>query len=308
MKIDVFRNFVINSTTELIPSIRISPFRENNLRVQFASSKLGETYLKERFHCFMLTVKARNAISLALSYYGLNKDDVVSILTTSSNRYISGCVTKEIEKFCLWSREISDKTKLIFVNHEFGYPLENLEEVKRYGLPIIEDCAHTFVSEDEKGQIGRIGDFTIYSLPKFFPMQIGGILVAEQSKLNILHDAISVNSRNYILEHLSLSIPHLNEIVERRLFNYTYLKKGLRHLGIFPFFSEREKVVPGVFLFKWNNNINYALLKEFMQANGVESSVFYGENAFFIPVHHQLEVCQLDYMIALLDYFQKKYS
>ena len=303
MKMDVFQNFVINPTIELVPSIRISPFTESRFHIPLLGTKLGEEYLEDRFHSYLLTMKARNAISLALSYYKLNKDDVVSILTTSGNRYISSCVTKEIEQYCLWSREISRKTKLIFVNHEFGYPLEDWDSVKQYGLPIVEDCAHTFISEDEKNQIGHVGDFVIYSLPKFFPMQIGGVLVAEQSKLNSLHNDISVGSRDYILRHLSLSVPCLEEMAEKRLFNYTYLENKLKHLGILPFFSKKGKVVPGVFLFKWGDNINYPLLKDFMQSNGVESSVFYGKDAFFIPVHHKLEICHLDYMIALLDYF-----
>lgn len=304
----IVRNgFIMNPTIEVTPSIRISPFTENDLGMADFDTKSATEYLKNRFNNYCLTIKARDAIFLALSYYELKKDDVVTILTTSGNYYISSCVTKEIEKFCLWSRELSNKTKLIFVNHEFGYPLENLEEVKGYGLPIIEDYAHTFVSENEKRQTSKIGDFIIYSLPKYFPMQIGGILVAEQSKLNSLHYTISTDNCDYILGHLSLSIPSLEEISKKRLFNYAYLKNKLQHLGIVPFFPEKKNIVPGVFLFRWNDNINYDLLKEFMQANGVESSVFYGENAFFIPIHHKLEVAHLDYMISLLNYFKEKY-
>ena len=47
----------------------------------------------------------------------------------------------------------------------------------------------------------------------------------------------------------------------------------------------------------------YPALKEFMQRNGVESSVFYGQNAFYIPIHQNLDQNQLNYMVALLNCF-----
>jgi dTDP-4-amino-4,6-dideoxygalactose transaminase len=139
-----------------------------------------DNYFKERFknQNFTYTLTGRLAIQKSLQHYNLQPNDVVTILTTSNNFYISGCVTAEIEKFCKWNREISDKTKLIFVNHEFGVPYENLEELKKYKLPIIEDCAHSFFSEDDKSEIGKVGDFAIYSFPKIFPIQIGGLLVS----------------------------------------------------------------------------------------------------------------------------------
>lgn len=113
--------------------------------------------------------------------------------------------------------------------------------------------------------------------------------------------------QDYILRHLSKNIPCQDYIIRKRLFNYSYLSDHLSEIGIRPFFELKENVIPGVFLFKWESTINYPLLKEFMQRNGVESSVFYGENAFFIPVHHRLEISHLDYMITLLIYFKNAF-
>ena len=52
-------------------------------------------------------------------------------------------------------------------------------------------------------------------------------------------------------------------------------------------------------------DIDYPTLKELMQRNGVESSVFYGKNAFFVPVHQNLTKEDLDYMIKLLNYYSE---
>lgn len=298
-----FRNYIINPSVELTPTIRISPFNtENILPPGCNNGDVAKEYLDYRYSNYVITAKGRDAIDLALSYYHLTENDVVSIITTSDNFYISSCVTKCIEKYCSWSRVISERTKVIFVNHEFGYPCQKLYNLQKYGLPIIEDCAHSFMSVDERSLIGKVGDFVIYSFPKFFPIQIGGLLVSNKADATKLH-VLDCHTEQYILDNLSPYIPLLDSIYASRLDNYKYLESQLSALGIRPYFPLKCNICPGVFLFEWKANINYSLLKEFMQKNGIESSVFYGQNAFFIPVHHNLKQNHLDYMITLINYF-----
>ena len=294
MRNKYFHDYIVDAASELTPAIRISPFQNENLCVPKCSEDIAKEYLNSRFLNYIITVKGREAIDIALSHYKLDRDDIVSIVTTSENFYISSCVTKCIEKYCSWSRVISDRTKVIFVNHEFGYPHEQLRKLQSYGLPIIEDCAHAFISEDSESLIGHIGDFVIYSLPKFFPMQIGGLLVSDKHDVS-RHDYLDEDTRKNILKHLSSNIPAIDTFIKVRLKNYEYLCEQLSPIGICPFFNLGENVVPGVFLFKWLPNINYPALKEFMQRNGVESSVFYGQNAFYIPIHQNLDQNQLNF-------------
>jgi hypothetical protein len=298
------QSFVIDPSWELAPTLRISPFTDADQEpLSNADTRPALQYLNKRFRHWRLTLKARDAITTALSYYNLQPDDVVTILTTSGNFYISGCVTKSIEKFCQWSREVTEKTRVIFVNHEFGYPYQNLSELKKYGLPIIEDRAQTFVSTDDKGEIGTVGDFVIYSLPKYFPVQLGGILTSDAIDLSQFDYTLPPEAEQYILGRLSLHVAAIDTFAERRLANYSYLKEQLAPLGISPYFPLRPGTVPGVFLFRWRDDIDYPRLKEYMQANGVESSVFYGQNAFFIPLNSALKPFQLDYMITLLKHY-----
>ena len=94
-----------------------------------------------------------------------------------------------------------------------------------------------------------------------------------------------------------------NEIKQKRLLNYELLKKRLSCLDIRPFWENKEGTIPGVFLFRWLNDIDYPSLKKFMQANGVESSVFYGQNAFFIPLHDFISEDDIEYIYTLLEFF-----
>jgi len=301
--------FIINPDSYLLPAYRISPFRtediSNNNKLSYKHSI--DDYFKDRFQQenFSYFSNGRAAINEALTNYELHIDDVVSILTTSGNLYISGCVTAEIEKFCKWDRKVSEKTKVIFVNHEFGYPYHNLSALKEYGLPIIEDCAHSFYSKDKYNNIGTVGDFVIYSFPKMFPIQIGALLVSNVQTEN--RDHLDKETLQYIKKVLSHYITQKDAIIKRRIENYKKLKKELADFGFTERFELKEGIVPGVYLFNVNNkNIDLDKLKIYLWKHGIQCSVFYGERAFFIPVHQNLEEEDILYFKTVIEFYLKE--
>lgn len=291
----LFHNSVIDSAPELVPHIAISPYHLQN----DGSAEYGEEKKVPHmpYRHTSIHKKCREALSYALKDLKLRKGDIVTVLTTSGNYYVSGCVTKTIESICQWNREINDETKAILVIHEFGYAFQKMDDLKKYGLPIIEDCAHSYFTTD--AHIGEVGDYVIYSLPKAFNMQMGAIMYSKRE----IEDTACGDYKEYIIQKLSKGENRREEWISKRKNNYTYLSDSLSSIGIVPFFEMNEKTVPGVFLFKWRDDIDYPNLKEYMQHNGVESSVFYGQKAFFIPVHQNLTRAELDYMINLLTYY-----
>ncbi|AZA81732.1 hypothetical protein C1637_03910 [Chryseobacterium lactis] len=287
------------------PSFFISPFSTADLERNDAIMKnpnVSDDSLKE-YNAFFgeheYCLSGKEAIFNALDHYNLKKDDQVLILTTTSNLYISSCVTKEIEKFCGWSREKTDNTKLIFIIHEFGKVFHDMETIKNYNLPIIEDCAMSMFSSDEKELIGQYGDFTIYSLPKFFPIQFGGIL-----KVNCKN--YSINKNKAYQNHLQKVTLHYFEdsenIKKKRKDNNNYLILELCKLGFTPYFDYSERETPSVCMFT-NNGHDLPKLKVFLQRNGIECSIFYGKDAFFIPVNQALGKFEMDYIINLITFF-----
>lgn len=73
MKNIIFKDYIFDTSIELKPSIRISPFNEEYLNLPINDTLDGEFYLKNRFYNYRLTIKGRSAIELALSYYQLKK-------------------------------------------------------------------------------------------------------------------------------------------------------------------------------------------------------------------------------------------
>ncbi len=299
--------FILNPEPYSKPTYRIGPFQtkdivfNNKLPVDLSI----DYYFKERFQDrnFYYTINGRSAIYLALAHYKLKNSDIVTIFTTTGNIYIARCVTDEIEKICKWSRKIEENTKVIFVNHEFGYPYHELEKLMQYKLPIIEDCASSFFSKDKNYSIGKFGDFVIYSFPKFFPIQIGGLLVSKMS-LNLPDISIDPMSLQYIKNVLSYNIKVKDLIIKRRLQSYTNIRKNLKLLGLEERFNLEEGIVPGVFMFKKGNvKMELPRLKEYMQAHGIQCSVFYGEESFFIPSHQNLHNIDIEYFSEIIRSF-----
>lgn len=302
--------FVFNPDPYLLPDFKISPFRTIDISInnKLPDSNFIDEYFKTRFgnRDYTYTINGREALNIALAYYNLGKKDVVTIFSTSGNFYISGCVTKEIEKFCNWSREIVPETKVILVNHEFGYPFTDWSRVKEYGLPIIEDCAHSFFSKDEENTIGNEGDFAIYSFPKMFPLQIGGLLVSNINSANTTDSRITSEELRYVKNVLSYYINDRDNIIEDRISNYYYLENKFSNLGFQERFNPEKGVVPGVFMFRTEKrDLDLPGLKKYFWAHGVQCSVFYGEDTFFIPVHQALNEIDMDFFYEVMRSFIK---
>lgn len=302
--------FVINPNEYLRPSIGMTPFRtedvvENyNLSEDFYSIQL----LDDRFgkDSWRFTYNGREAISFALSHYDLEKNDLVTILTTSENFYISSCVTLEVERVCKWNREIRPETKVILVNHEFGYPYENMDYLVSLGIPIIEDCCTTFFSQDRKNNIGKYGDFSVYSLPKFFPIQIGGILAFNKCKLIGQESQLSDGEIQYITDVLSVYLRQKRDILIKRRENFEHGLKLFMTIGFTERFIKNEAIIPYAMLLE-NNNIIKDLnsFKLFMYENGIQNSIFYGEDAFFLPSHQRLDLIEIAYIYEVVCFYLK---
>lgn len=76
--------------------------------------------------------------------------------------------------------QIDEVTKAVLVVHYFGFPqpLEGIIELANsFGLFLVEDCAHAFLSRAGDRFLGTFGDVAIYSLRKSLPVPDGGVLL-----------------------------------------------------------------------------------------------------------------------------------
>jgi hypothetical protein len=146
------------------------------------------------------TDSGKGAIRAIAEVHSLKREDEVCIVSTSNSPFVSSCVTCTLFNYCKVSRVLTDKTRLIFVIHEFGFPCEQLEsmleEARHRGIPLVEDVAHSFTSSDQGKPLGSDGDYVIYSLPKSLPVESGGIVLSSTEFIStiVCHDASAASS------------------------------------------------------------------------------------------------------------------
>jgi len=85
--------------------------------------------------------------------------------------------------------QIDAKTRAILVIHYFGFPqaIQLFKELsRRHNLFLIEDCAHVLTGRTQDGvPLGSVGDISIFSWRKYFPVYDGGQLVVNNPELTV---------------------------------------------------------------------------------------------------------------------------
>jgi len=176
-----------------------------------------------------------------------------------------------------------------------------MEKLETLGIPIIEDCCTTFFSQDVSNRIGTYGHFAIYSFPKFFPIEYGGLLVSHRSDWCTDSSALDVNLRSNLQKILDYHLLRCSDLLKKRKNNFDYALKCFTQLGFDEYFKRNEQTVP-VALMLNNHNIikNLPAFKVELNRNGIESSIFYGKDAFFVPSHQNLTRTDIDHFVDVI--------
>ncbi len=284
----------------MIPAqIPISPFQYTDLgrADREVEEEAAEAMLQNHLgRPFALTSSGREALALALDDAGLGRDDTVTILTSTGNPYVSGCVTRTIERVCRWSMKLESSTRLIVVIHDFGIPYARMDELLKTGIPVLEDCAYAFASCSGGRRVGRDGKYAIYSLPKFLPINYGGVVCGIKRRPGMLRE-----HRETILNVVGSELPRLSTICEARLKSWHYLESRFAEIGCPPALPLESGTVPGVFMFQPTPGVIPENIKRAYQKHGVEASVFYPRHAVFVPCHQNLTPAAMDYMVAVYE-------
>ena len=285
----------------LRPHIRIAPFSAAMLETLLAvHADQMPCALEEpsawlnRANSVRFYARGREAISACLNLERLGRDDEVLIVTTTQGPYISSCVTDTIEAVCAWSRQLTPRTRMALVIHEFGFPCDSsmIGECQARGIPVVEDCAYALGSRMEGAPVGCFGDYAIYSLTKHFPIPFGGVLASKRD-IDPRRAAGALPNR-----HEALLVSLLRKATqigvsrnESRRENWQWFAQSLRPFGMEPYFALPSSVVPGAYVMRLEAAVDGAKLKQDLVEAGVESTQYYGMGGFYLPVHQ----CLTDY-------------
>lgn len=309
LDIDNYFEHYISSNEFMRPTYKISPFVTsdlatnhaflsadikpiNNMLFNDAESKYSANFFNS----------GRKCLATILEALKLGELDVVTILTTSGSLYVSGCVTQTIERYCRWNREVTKKTSVILVIHEFGKHFAEVQEILKYNLPIIEDYAHSFPAVFKQHEF--FGDFLLFSLSKFLPLQSGGLLFSNKKY-------VISEERAYLSEVAKNTFFYYSDKFEQFFEKRKSIEKmytnELSKVGFTAFFQYEEFECPGAFVFHCDlaSDVLQAM-KDYLQEHSIECSVFYGNKAFFLPSHHRMTQFDVGYIVYLIRLFLEK--
>lgn len=293
--------YFVNPDPYYTPKISIGPFdlkSENLLK-----REPDPSILQVLGNNLVFTHSGKNAIGIAIEELNLGKSSVIGIVTTSGNTYVSKCVTETISRYCDWIiYDNKQKVDCLIVIHEFGFllDLESMNYLRSLDVPIINDFAYSFLSLYMSERTDFENEISLTSFPKSFNINFGGLIHLPNKKNRIDDQKI----RAEIIKELSyqLNTDSIEKNISLRKRNREHFQKELRQYGYDVIWNKSE-ISPGVCMISPQKPIDLQLLKIFLQRNGIESSVFYGENAFFVPVHHLLSKREIEYVCYMIGAF-----
>ncbi|WP_108944041.1 DegT/DnrJ/EryC1/StrS family aminotransferase [Shewanella halifaxensis] len=218
--------------------------------------------------------------------------------------------------------------KAVLVIHYFGFNCANVIKVKaiceKYGVYLIEDCAHTYHSKVDGKKLGDIGDFSFTSLHKLFPVGNGGALQINNSDFNLSIAELSSDEQADI-EVLSLiSSYDCDRANERIRSNYVYLHNKIKSVvgvrSIFPILEMgivpmnypilisgglREKLY--FYLIERNITVTalyYRLVGE-IDKEQYPQSFYLSDSILNLPINQDIELEEIDEMVRVISEFME---
>ncbi len=271
------------------------PYRQSSIKRNIPGNTRRSGLCPEKFFSdyygreVLVTPNGRSAISLIMQAIKAGPDDEVYITTTFEKPNVSSCVTSTIFNYCRPSRVLTEKTKAIFVIHEFGVPHPRTGALqalcRQKGIPLIEDCAHAIDSIYGGKMIGSEGDYVICSFSKIFPIENGGLAAGKGLKPgNNKAQALAVKD---VCERLPEFMERIGEYSEKKRVNFRLLHDMLMDCSITPLFNATEDISPACLFPVVIDNCDEAISA--LKRSRIECSIWHGSNIIVVPMNQFLE-------------------
>ena len=266
------------------------------------------------------TNSGTNSLHLALLSLGIKEDDevmipsyicasVLSAVNYTRARAVLADIDPEFDKkgYNISARTIESKitknTKAVIVPHMFGTLVE-IDDIKKFGIPIIEDCAHSLGAEYKRRKVGSLGDMSIFSFyaTKIISTGSGGMAATSNDKISArLEDLTQYDERdkygisyNYSLSDIqsALGIKQLEKLqsfIERRRFIGEKYDREFSRVGLkIP--PKLEGSFPFRYILRFSDKKERDNIKNRLARVGVKT-----ELPIFRPLHQYLELDKKDF-------------
>ncbi len=211
---------------------------------------------------------------------------------------------------------------VLLVIHYFGYPDPAYERIvelgQKHGVLVLEDEAHSMLTDLVGGLTGRLGDAALFSLHKMLPLETGGgLLINPGGQASCAGIAAEDASASFSSFDLTL-------LASRRRENATRLRELLEPLRgrVDPLWSLPTGVVPQTFpvlirtvsrdkLYEQMTEAGFGVVSLYhTMVDAIAKDEFPESHALAkcvmnLPVHQEAEPAALERMVSTLDRFTR---
>jgi len=198
----------------------------HGLKSIFSNKNLDLSNLKAFSKCkVFFTNSGRTSLYIILRSLNLPKGSKIGVPLYSCTAvfdaiikagYIPSFIDIDFSNYTLDSQHLENKindVSAVIVIHTFGRPtdMDNIKKIAN-GLPVIEDCAHSMLSEYKGEKTGTIGTASFFSLGKYISAGGGGMIILNDDKFE----------NNFKKEIDLLNSPTMLSEIKHSLFVYIF--------------------------------------------------------------------------------------
>ncbi|HSX06272.1 MAG TPA: DegT/DnrJ/EryC1/StrS family aminotransferase [Candidatus Saccharimonadia bacterium] len=293
---------IIFSPPQILPSITLNPFRGSDIVTYKEDvgteslARLSEYFGKQ----FTVLPGVSYALRALLQHLALPGGSNVALYKTFSEAPVLAEITATIDMFATIQSKVDDDTKAVVVVHQYGYPYEKLDDLRREctgkGIPLIEVCP---AISDGKGigRPGTVSDYAIFSLPQILPMQYGaiikGLVISDEENWEN-YKLLDYFKRQIIATALVGQLQRLDEAKGARHHNWQYIADLFRRDGFEVVDTLSEVIYPWVLRVRMSDA---KAARDRYEQFGVETEAT--DDILCVPIHQNLSIGELDYIYGV---------
>ena len=279
-------NFITPFDPYLAPRYTLEPLAVRNWLLRGSLSS-QDSMVKTIAPRYVLFSSARAALAATVGAMTLSGGTDPFVATTSDSVYLSNCIPQVLGKI---SRHEPEKSEVKIFAADFGFKTDKpLNDFQIYDDAWSLDLAFASEFVEHRGRV------YISSLPKVFGFPFGGLAILSED-MDLVSD-LSDGHQEILNMMVGAMVPQVEEIRAARLHNLKHIYDNLQPWR--PKFDAGATVMPGAAVIKPNFPFDERDFKARINAHGVRSTAFFGNQGVLVPVHQRLARLDLEYLSNL---------
>jgi hypothetical protein len=288
--------------------LRMTPFDSAAYGIPSGDPESGRQLLSKAFGTDEFTVFPNDSLAIAAYLRELREegklslDREVCLAADAAPSSVPPGVVTAIDGMCKRTQEPSERTAVVVLVHEFGFPNPRAAELAAFcrerGIPLAEYFPHGWGSEGT----GSWGDIRIYSASAHLPLQFGAFLVGMKIPFDRMwnfHASSDLQKEDGVLADVHAHWREAGDIRSERQRVWNRYRDNLASV-VEPLFDLTPGDAPGAFLAKLGSVEEAERVAAFVRRFGIDVFTWMDRAALILPCHQRMADRHVDYVCGAI--------